>query len=93
MFGLLGMLYIERESGCCLRVAWTMFTRKMLTDELLMQPIAESEDEDAPRPPLPSQSPLPDRIGFIGAGQVTGNMMLNIQSRKSTHTLATHTQE
>ena len=35
-----------------------------------LQPIAESEDEEAPRPPSPSQSPLPDRIGFIGAGQV-----------------------
>ena len=34
-----------------------------------MQPVSESEAEDDP-PPQTSLSPLPDRIGFIGAGQV-----------------------
>ncbi len=36
-----------------------------------MQPVSESEtDEDPPPKQSLSLSPLPDRIGFIGAGQV-----------------------
>ncbi len=38
---------------------------------LMMQPVSESEtDEDPPPKQSLSLSPLPDRIGFIGAGQV-----------------------
>lgn len=38
---------------------------------LIMQPVSESEtDEDPPPKQSLSLSPLPDRIGFIGAGQV-----------------------
>ncbi len=36
-----------------------------------MQPVSESEtDEDPPPKQSLSLAPLPDRIGFIGAGQV-----------------------
>ena len=43
-----------------------------------MQPVSESEtDEDPPPKQSLSLSPLPDRIGFIGAGQV--GMLARIQ--------------
>ena len=36
----------------------------------VLQPVGESDSEDSPKQ-SPNLSPLPDRIGFIGAGQVS----------------------
>lgn len=37
-----------------------------------MQPVSESDNEESPPKQNLNLSPLPDRIGFIGAGQVLG---------------------
>ena len=42
---------------------------------LHVQPVSESETEDDP-PQQSNLSPLPDRIGFIGAGQVCQVMLI-----------------
>lgn len=44
-----------------------------------MQPVSESEsDEPAPPKQSLSLSPLPDRIGFIGAGQVPNSVFVHM---------------
>lgn len=65
-----GQRHSAKPAPCCAGLSQSLETKKTYTPPQA-DPVSESEsDEPAPSKQSLSLSPLPDRIGFIGAGQM-----------------------